>query len=109
LAALIWLPVPQSNAALETALTRNFPGYDQVFVLVNSTDYGGSDGQFATASARARATEIMVHEIGSWQKSNSPLTPMAWFVRRFCYLPDAFSLPFPCRSVSVFYPCCYCC
>ena len=58
------LLVPRSTAALGTVLTRNFPSYDQVFVLVNSTEYGGSGGQFATASAAASATEIMVHEIG---------------------------------------------
>lgn len=58
------LLVPQGSAALGAVLTRNFPSYDQVFVLVNSPDYGGSGGQFATASANASATEIMVHEIG---------------------------------------------
>ena len=58
------LLVPQATAALGAVLTRNFPSYDQVFVLVNSLDYGGSGGQFATASANINATEIMVHEIG---------------------------------------------
>ena len=58
------LLVPQGNAALGTVLARNFPSYDQVFILVNSTEYGGSGGQFATASANTSATEIMVHEVG---------------------------------------------
>ena len=58
------LLVPQGNAALGAVLTRNFPSYDQVFILVNSAEFGGSGGQFATASANANATEIMVHEIG---------------------------------------------
>lgn len=58
------LLVPQANAALGTVLARNFPSYDQVFILVNSTEYGGSGGQFATASANTSATEIMVHEVG---------------------------------------------
>ncbi|MDB5235800.1 MAG: hypothetical protein JWR44_2793 [Hymenobacter sp.] len=58
------LLVPQANAALGSVLANNFPGFDQVFVLVNSTEYGGSGGAYATASANASSTEIMVHEIG---------------------------------------------
>ncbi|MBH8557510.1 M64 family metallopeptidase [Hymenobacter negativus] len=58
------LLVPQANAAVGTVLANNFPRYDQVFVLVNSTEYGGSGGALATASANTSATEIMVHEIG---------------------------------------------
>ncbi len=58
------LLVPQGSAALGAVLARNFPRYDQVFVLVNSLDYGGSGGQFATASASPTAAEVMVHEIG---------------------------------------------
>jgi hypothetical protein len=58
------LLVPQANAAVGTVLANNFPRYDQVFVLVNSTEYGGSGGTLATASANTSATEIMVHEIG---------------------------------------------
>ncbi|MGY3089785.1 hypothetical protein ACVWYF_002833 [Hymenobacter sp. UYAg731] len=58
------LLVPQGNAAVGTVLANNFPRYDQVFVLVNSTEYGGSGGALATASANTSATEIMVHEIG---------------------------------------------
>ncbi|WP_426060644.1 M64 family metallopeptidase [Hymenobacter sp. B1770] len=58
------LLVVQQTSAMGAVLAHNFPRYDQVFVLVNSTEYGGSGGQFATASANANATEIMVHEIG---------------------------------------------
>ena len=58
------LLVPRATAALGTVLAQNFPRYDQVFLLVNSPLYGGSGGQFATASADASAAEIMVHEIG---------------------------------------------
>ncbi|GAB3855886.1 hypothetical protein GCM10028822_27430 [Hymenobacter terrigena] len=58
------LLVPQGSAAVGTVLANNFPRYDQVFVLVNSTEYGGSGGALATASANTSATEIMVHEIG---------------------------------------------
>jgi hypothetical protein len=58
------LVVPQGTAAIGSVLAANFPRYDQVFVLVNSTEYGGSGGAVATASANASATEIAVHEIG---------------------------------------------
>ncbi len=58
------LLVPQAAGALGTVLANNFPSFDQVFVLVNSPEYGGSGGTYATASADTRATEIMVHEIG---------------------------------------------
>ena len=58
------LLVPQAAGALGTVLANNFPRYDQVFVLVNHAEYGGSGGTYATASANASATEIMVHEIG---------------------------------------------
>ncbi|HEX8429046.1 M64 family metallopeptidase [Hymenobacter sp.] len=58
------LLVPQQNAALSVVLAQNFPLYDQVFVLVNSTEYGGSGGFVATASANNNATEIAIHEIG---------------------------------------------
>lgn len=58
------LLVPQASAAVGTVLANNFPRYDQVFVLVNSTEYGGSGGALATASANTSATEIIVHEIG---------------------------------------------
>lgn len=58
------LLVPQAVGALGTVLANNFPSFDQVFVLVNSAEYGGSGGTYATASANTSATEIMVHEIG---------------------------------------------
>ncbi|WP_210516555.1 M64 family metallopeptidase [Hymenobacter terricola] len=58
------LLVPAATAAIGTVLANNFPRYDQVFVLVNDTEYGGSGGALATASANTSATEIMVHEIG---------------------------------------------
>ena len=58
------LLVPQRTAALGMVLAQSFPTYDQVFVLVNSTEYGGSGGQFATFSANNNAAEIAIHEIG---------------------------------------------
>jgi len=43
-------------------LLRNFPSYDQAFVLVNSPFYGGAGGTFATSSTNHAASEIIMHE-----------------------------------------------
>ena len=58
------LLVPQSSVSISSVLAQNFPSYDQVLVLVNAADYGGSGGQWATSSAHASAGEIVIHEIG---------------------------------------------
>ncbi|HLK96971.1 MAG TPA: M64 family metallopeptidase, partial [Hymenobacter sp.] len=54
----------RQTSTIGSVLVRNFPSYDQVFVLVNSTVFGGSGGQFATFSADRNATEIALHEVG---------------------------------------------
>ncbi len=38
------LLVPTNNTAITNVLANNLPEYDQVFMLVNSTTYGGSGG-----------------------------------------------------------------
>lgn len=58
------LLAPANSASIFTTLTNNFPDYDQVFVLVNSSVYGGSGGTFATSSTNVSASEIAIHEIG---------------------------------------------
>jgi hypothetical protein len=45
-------------------LAANFPDFDQAFVLVNSSYYGGSGGAYATSSANIASAEISFHEIG---------------------------------------------
>lgn len=45
-------------------LADNFPLYDQAFVLVNSSFYGGSGGVYATSSIDPSASEVAIHEIG---------------------------------------------
>lgn len=42
----------------------NFPQYDQVLLIVNDNEYGGSGGSIATGSVNGAAAEIMIHEIG---------------------------------------------
>jgi hypothetical protein len=47
-----------------TTLNNNFPQWDLVLILVNSTKYGGSGGTISVASTDPSATQVAVHEIG---------------------------------------------
>ncbi|MGB0862954.1 MAG: M64 family metallopeptidase [Saprospiraceae bacterium] len=58
------LLVPMDNQAIISVLSNNFPSYDQVMVMVNSSHYGGSGGWLATSSTAASASEIAIHELG---------------------------------------------
>ncbi len=57
------LLVPVSGTA-NSILAANVADYNQGFVVVNSTYYGGSGGSLATSSVNASAAEIAIHEIG---------------------------------------------
>lgn len=58
------LLVPQNHTNINNALASNLPDYDQAFVVVNSTYYGGSGGVIATASIDPSSTEVAIHELG---------------------------------------------
>ena len=58
------LLVPTKSNRVTTILANQFPEYDQVFMVVNSTKYGGSGGWIATSSVHSSAGEIAIHEIG---------------------------------------------
>jgi len=58
------LVVPQNMARVNTVLANNFPSYDQVLIVANTSFYGGSGGTFATSTTNTSAPEIMIHEIG---------------------------------------------
>lgn len=58
------LLVATNNVKLASVLADNLPQYDQAFVLINSSFYGGSGGQFAMSSTHSSASEIAIHEIG---------------------------------------------
>jgi hypothetical protein len=45
-------------------LAQFVPDYDQVLMVVNDKDYGGSGGPVSIASVNEAATEILIHEIG---------------------------------------------
>jgi len=50
--------------ALSNVLAVNFPTYDLVIVLVNSSWYGGSGGSLAVHTLHDQANKIGIHEIG---------------------------------------------
>lgn len=58
------LIVPQNTAKISNVLAANFPNYDQVLIIANSTYYGGSGGEVATSSINASSDEITAHEMG---------------------------------------------
>ncbi len=58
------LLVPTNSMAISSVLASNFPEYDHVFMLVNSSYYGGSGGSFATSSTHSSSKEIAIHELG---------------------------------------------
>jgi IgA Peptidase M64/Secretion system C-terminal sorting domain len=57
------LLVPNTGTA-NSILANNVADYNQGFVVVNSTYYGGSGGPLATSSVNTSANEIAIHEIG---------------------------------------------
>lgn len=58
------LLVPMNSTNIINVLASNFPSYDQVMVVVNSPQYGGSGGWLATSSTNNSASEIAIHELG---------------------------------------------
>lgn len=58
------LVVPDSFAKINAVLAANFPDYDQVLLVGNTSFYGGSGGPIATSTTNSNAAEIMIHEIG---------------------------------------------
>lgn len=58
------LLVPASTGQVASVAFSNVPEYDQLLVLVNDAEYGGSGGFVATSSIHSSANEIMYHEMG---------------------------------------------
>jgi hypothetical protein len=58
------LLVATNTTAITNVLANNFPSYDQAFILVNTSYYGGSGGQYPTASLSSSSSEIAIHELG---------------------------------------------
>ncbi|WNH13420.1 M64 family metallopeptidase [Thalassobellus suaedae] len=53
-----------TKAKINTLLATNFPSYDQALILVNSSEYGGSGGDFPMAYTGYWGTNVIMHEIG---------------------------------------------
>lgn len=58
------LLVPVDEAAILLDLMNLIPYYDQVLMLVNENEYGGSGGEIATSSTFPGASEVAIHELG---------------------------------------------
>ncbi len=54
----------QNSSAAFDVLTDNMPEWDIIFIMVNTTMYGGAGGTFAVFSRHQTSTEIAIHEIG---------------------------------------------
>lgn len=52
------------QATVYSVLSANFPAYDQVIILGNSTEYGGAGGAYAVSSIHSSSKEIVAHEMG---------------------------------------------
>ena len=53
-----------SSSIVYNVLADNFPQYDQPIIIVNTSEYGGAGGPYATSSTGNNADEIVIHEIG---------------------------------------------
>ncbi|MGC6429539.1 MAG: M64 family metallopeptidase [Jejuia sp.] len=51
-----------AEAKIISVLADNFPTYDQALLLVNTSEYGGTGGQFPISSTTSN--EISIHELG---------------------------------------------
>ena len=58
------LLVPADTGALVADADAGHPGWEQVLVVVNDEEYGGSGGFVATTSTHEAGTEVMAHELG---------------------------------------------
>jgi hypothetical protein len=58
------LVVPTKPDVIRNVLKEHIPNYTQVVILANSPFYGGSGGEFATATVNFDSNDIAVHEIG---------------------------------------------
>ncbi len=45
-------------------VSQHVPQYDQILVLVNSTQYGGAGGSISTASLHGLSKDVVIHELG---------------------------------------------
>ncbi len=58
------LTIAPNTTRITNVLAANFPNYDQVFIVGNSPQYGGSGGAYAVFTANTASSEIAAHEMG---------------------------------------------
>lgn len=59
------LIVPKNYSLIHQVINTNFPSqYAQAIIIANTSDYGGSGGEFATATVEDNSPEIVAHEMG---------------------------------------------
>jgi len=58
------LLVPADTGAIVADADAGHPGWEQVLLVVNDEEYGGSGGFVATTSTHEAGTEVMAHELG---------------------------------------------
>ncbi len=58
------LTIIDNQVAAFSVAAANYPSYDQILMLLNSEEYGGSGGAIATFTIDAASTEVGLHEMG---------------------------------------------
>lgn len=58
------LLVPIDEPAVQADATTAYPDWDQLLMVVNDEEYGGSGGSLATTSLNPNGLEVMKHELG---------------------------------------------
>ncbi len=58
------LVIASKTGVVYDVLANNFPQYDVVVIILNTTFYGGSGGAFATFTLNTSANLVGIHEIG---------------------------------------------
>lgn len=53
-----------TEAIINTVLANNFPIYDLALIIVNSSEYGGTGGEFPISYNGTYGSEIAIHELG---------------------------------------------
>jgi hypothetical protein len=59
------LIVPSNSTLIHNVINANFSSqYAQVLIVANTSDYGGSGGEFATSTTDTNSPEVVAHEMG---------------------------------------------
>ncbi len=76
------LVITGNAGAAYSVAAANFPSYDQILMIVNSPEYGGSGGAIATFSTNSSSAEVGIHEMGH---SFAKLADEYWAGEQYAY------------------------